>query len=118
MFPISQVEEVEYFRPGCLGKIQKCMWDMFEKPHTSFGAKVTQTFLLDNLPFLLCSVEFFLIYLMFLCCCKMFTHCVRPLLYFFLIFIFKAACPQSHFYPFFALCMQRSIRTYLQYTVV
>ena len=48
MFPISQVEEVEYFRPGCLGKIQKCMWDMFEKPHTSFGAKVTQTFLLDN----------------------------------------------------------------------
>ena len=63
MFSISQVEEVEYFRPGCLGKIQKCMWDMFEKPHTSFGAKVTQTFLLDNLPFLLCSVEFFLIYL-------------------------------------------------------
>jgi hypothetical protein len=37
---LSQVEEQEYFRPGALGKVQKCMWDMFEKPHTSFGAKV------------------------------------------------------------------------------
>ena len=37
---IEKVEEPEYFRPGTLGKIQKCLWDLFEKPHTSLGARV------------------------------------------------------------------------------
>ena len=37
---ICQVEEPEYFRPGTLGRIQKCLWDLFEKPHTSLGARV------------------------------------------------------------------------------
>ena len=38
---IEKVEEPEYFRPGTLGKIQKCLWDLFEKPHTSLGARVS-----------------------------------------------------------------------------
>ena len=36
----NQVEEPEFFRPGTLGRIQKCLWDLFEKPHTSLGARV------------------------------------------------------------------------------
>ena len=36
-----QTEDPEYFRPGTLGRIQKCLWDLFEKPHTSLGARVT-----------------------------------------------------------------------------
>ncbi|XP_023321006.1 potassium voltage-gated channel protein Shab [Eurytemora carolleeae] len=36
----EKVEEPEYFRPGAIGRIQKCLWDLFEKPHTSLGAKV------------------------------------------------------------------------------
>ena len=38
---IFQPEEPEFFRPGTLGKIQKCLWDLFEKPHTSLGARVS-----------------------------------------------------------------------------
>ena len=38
---IEKVEEPEFFRPGTLGKIQKCLWDLFEKPHTSLGARVS-----------------------------------------------------------------------------
>jgi hypothetical protein len=34
------VEEPEFFRPGTVGRIQKCLWDLFEKPHTSPGARV------------------------------------------------------------------------------
>lgn len=37
---IERVEEPEYFRPGTLGRIQKCLWDLFEKPHTSLGARI------------------------------------------------------------------------------
>ena len=38
---LLQTEDPEYFRPGTLGRIQKCLWDLFEKPHTSLGARVT-----------------------------------------------------------------------------
>ena len=33
-------EELEVFRPGRLGRLQKVLWDLFEKPHTSIGARV------------------------------------------------------------------------------
>lgn len=38
---VEKTEEPEYFRPGAIGRIQKCLWDLFEKPHTSIGARVT-----------------------------------------------------------------------------
>ena len=34
--------EQEEFRPGRLGKLQKILWDLFEKPHTSLGARVSE----------------------------------------------------------------------------
>eukprot|EP00090_Calanus_glacialis_P008953 TRINITY_DN17274_c0_g1_i1.p1 TRINITY_DN17274_c0_g1~~TRINITY_DN17274_c0_g1_i1.p1 ORF type:complete len:566 (-),score=77.28 TRINITY_DN17274_c0_g1_i1:155-1852(-) len=37
---VEKVEEPEFFRPGTLGRIQKCLWDLFEKPHTSIGARI------------------------------------------------------------------------------
>ena len=39
---IKQVkkEELEVFRPGKIGRLQKVLWDLFEKPHTSIGARV------------------------------------------------------------------------------
>ena len=36
-------EELEVFRPGRLGRLQKVLWDLFEKPHTSIGARVSKT---------------------------------------------------------------------------
>ena len=40
---VKKEEEPEFFRPGRLGKLQKILWDLFEKPHTSLGARVTMT---------------------------------------------------------------------------
>lgn len=37
---IKKEEENEYFRPGRVGKFQKILWDLFEKPHTSLGARI------------------------------------------------------------------------------
>jgi len=33
-------DELEVFRPGRVGRLQKVLWDLFEKPHTSIGARV------------------------------------------------------------------------------
>jgi hypothetical protein len=33
-------EEVEIFSPSRVGRLQKVLWDLFEKPHTSIGARV------------------------------------------------------------------------------
>merc|ERR1712038_1456367 len=33
-------EELEVFRPGKIGRLQKVLWDLFEKPHTSIGARI------------------------------------------------------------------------------
>ena len=33
-------DELEVFRPGKIGRLQKVLWDLFEKPHTSIGARV------------------------------------------------------------------------------
>ena len=35
-------EEVEIFSTSRLGRLQKVLWDLFEKPHTSIGARVSQ----------------------------------------------------------------------------
>ena len=37
---VKKEEELEVFRPGRLGRLQKILWDLFEKPHTSLGARV------------------------------------------------------------------------------
>ena len=37
---VKKEVEQEEFRPGRLGKLQKILWDLFEKPHTSLGARV------------------------------------------------------------------------------
>ena len=37
---MKKEEELEVFRPGRLGRLQKILWDLFEKPHTSLGARV------------------------------------------------------------------------------
>ena len=37
---VKKEEELEVFRPGRLGRLQKILWDLFEKPHTSTGARV------------------------------------------------------------------------------
>lgn len=37
---VKKEEELEVFRPGRLGRLQKTLWDLFEKPHTSVGARV------------------------------------------------------------------------------
>ena len=39
---VKKEVEQEEFRPGRLGKLQKILWDLFEKPHTSLGARVRQ----------------------------------------------------------------------------
>ncbi len=36
----KEEEEEEVFRPGAIGRLQKILWDLFEKPHTSLGARV------------------------------------------------------------------------------
>jgi len=33
-------EEIEIFWPSRIGRFQKVLWDLFEKPHTSIGARV------------------------------------------------------------------------------
>jgi hypothetical protein len=33
-------EEIEIFSPSRIGRLQKVLWDLFEKPHTSIGARV------------------------------------------------------------------------------
>ena len=33
-------DELEIFRPGRLGRLQKLLWELFERPHTSLGARV------------------------------------------------------------------------------
>ena len=38
---VKKEEDTDYFRPGRLGKLQKILWDLFEKPHTSVGARVS-----------------------------------------------------------------------------
>ena len=38
-----QKEEEEDFGDGKFAKYQKCLWDLIEKPHTSFAAKVSQS---------------------------------------------------------------------------
>ena len=44
MFFFQQIkvkkDELEVFRPGRVGRLQKVLWDLFEKPHTSIGARV------------------------------------------------------------------------------
>jgi potassium voltage-gated channel Shab-related subfamily B protein 2 len=37
---IKKEEENEVFRPGRVGRLQKVLWELFEKPHTSLGARV------------------------------------------------------------------------------
>lgn len=37
---VKKEEDLEVFRPGRLGRLQKILWDLFEKPHTSIGARV------------------------------------------------------------------------------
>ena len=37
---LKKEEEEEIFPPGRIGKLQKILWDLFEKPHTSLGARV------------------------------------------------------------------------------
>ena len=37
---VKKEEELEVFPPGRLGRLQKILWDLFEKPHTSLGARV------------------------------------------------------------------------------
>ena len=37
---MKKEEELEVFPPGRLGRLQKILWDLFEKPHTSLGARV------------------------------------------------------------------------------
>ena len=39
---VKKEVEQEEFRPGRLGKLQKILWDLFEKPHTSLGARVRE----------------------------------------------------------------------------
>ena len=34
-------EEIEIFSPSRIGRLQKVLWDLFEKPHTSLGARVS-----------------------------------------------------------------------------
>ena len=34
-------EELEIFRPGRMGRLQKLLWELFERPHTSLGARVS-----------------------------------------------------------------------------
>ena len=41
---VKKEVEQEEFRPGRLGKRQKILWDLFEKPHTSLGARVRESF--------------------------------------------------------------------------
>ena len=41
MFQAKKEEEEEVFRDGRIGKLQKILWDLFEKPHTSLGARVS-----------------------------------------------------------------------------
>ena len=38
-------DELEVFRPGRVGRLQKVLWDLFEKPHTSIGARVCYLFI-------------------------------------------------------------------------
>ena len=38
-------DELEVFRPGRVGRLQKVLWDLFEKPHTSIGARVWHLFI-------------------------------------------------------------------------
>ena len=40
---VKKEVEQEEFRPGRLGKLQKILWDLFEKPHTSLGARVRES---------------------------------------------------------------------------
>ena len=40
-YQVKKEEELEVFRPGRIGKLQKLLWDLFEKPHTSVGARVS-----------------------------------------------------------------------------
>ena len=42
-YQVKKEEELEVFRPGRIGKLQKLLWDLFEKPHTSVGARVSST---------------------------------------------------------------------------
>ena len=42
---VKKEVEQEEFRPGRLGKLQKILWDLFEKPHTSLGARVREIYL-------------------------------------------------------------------------
>ncbi len=37
-------EEIEIFWPSRIGRLQKVLWDLFEKPHTSVGARVIEYF--------------------------------------------------------------------------
>ena len=37
---VKKEEELEIFQSGRLGRLQKILWDLFEKPHTSVGARV------------------------------------------------------------------------------
>ena len=41
---VKKEVEQEDFRPGRLGKLQKILWDLFEKPHTSTGARIIAVF--------------------------------------------------------------------------
>ena len=40
-YQVKKEEELEVFRPGRIGKLQKLLWELFEKPHTSVGARVS-----------------------------------------------------------------------------
>ena len=40
-------DELEIFRAGRLGRLQKILWDLFERPHTSIGARVMIYYYLD-----------------------------------------------------------------------
>ena len=37
---VKKEEDAEYFPEGTIGKLQKILWDLFEKPPTSLGARI------------------------------------------------------------------------------
>ena len=67
---VKKEEELEVFRPGRIGRLQKILWDLFEKPHTSIGARVIKK--ADD-----SRIELIVSWL-FLGCCPHFHYLHRP----------------------------------------
>ena len=40
----SPIEDEENFPPGKVGEFKRKVWDLFEKPHTSIGARIVAVF--------------------------------------------------------------------------